>query len=329
MTVTGLLAELRARDIHVRADGDQLRCNAPADALTPELRDQLRLRKGDLLEFLRSAGELAQKQRAIVPLQPRGNRTPVFAVAGHNGDVFCYRFLAQHLGDDQPLYGLEPPGRDGQREPLTRVEDVAGYFASQIRAFRPDKPCIIAGYCAGGSIAFELARQLVQARAAVSFLALFGAPYPTVYRVLPELRYQVRFQIERLVRHARAMATLSSDERRSYIAERLRNIRVRRTTDLPEEADSVLALRAKVERATIRAARRYTPSHFAGRISLFLPCQAWVRSGAEPLRWRAVAQEAEEYFGPDGCDNDNMLREPYAGAFAQLFRQSYSRNTSW
>src|SRR5688572_7130078 len=144
MTVTGLLAELRARDINVRADGDQLRCNAPADALTPELRDELKLRKGDLLEFLRSAGALAQKQRAIVPLQPHGNRPPVFAVAGHNGDVFCYRFLAQHLGEDQPLYGLEPPGRDGQGEPLTRVEDIAAYFASQIRAFRPDEPCIIA-----------------------------------------------------------------------------------------------------------------------------------------------------------------------------------------
>jgi thioesterase domain-containing protein len=326
MTVTGLLAELRARDIQVRADGDQLRCNAPADALTPELRDQLRLRKGDLLEFLRSAGALAQKQRAIVPLQPHGNRTPIFAVAGHNGDVFCYRFLAQHLGEDQPLYGLEPPGRDGHGEPLTRVEDIAAYFASQIREFRADEPCIIAGYCAGGSIAFELARQLVQARTAVCFLALFGAPYPTVYRLLPELRYQFRFQIKRLVRHARAMATLSSDERRSYIAERLRNLRVQQITDPPEVSDSVLALRAKVERATIRAARRYRPPHFAGRMNLFLPCQAWVRCGAEPLRWRAVAQQTEEYFGPDGCDNDIMLREPYAASFAELFRQAYSRN---
>jgi len=282
------------------------------------------------LEFLRSAGALVQKQRAIVPLQPHGNRTPIFAVAGHNGDVFCYRFLAQHLGEEQPLFGLEPPGRDGQSEPLTRVEDIAAYFASQIRAFRPDEPCIIAGYCAGGSIAFELARQLVQAGTVVSFLALFGAPYPIVYRLLPELRYQFRFQIERLVRHVRAMATLSSDERRSYIAERLRNIRnirVQQSTDLSEESDSVLALRARVERATIRAARRYTPSHFAGRIRLFLPCQAWVRSGAEPLRWRAVAQQTEEYFGPDGCDNDIMLREPYAATFAQRFKQSCSRNT--
>lgn len=326
MTVPGLLTELRARNIQVRAEGDQLRCNAPADALTPALRDQLQSRKGEILEFLRSAGALAQQQRAIVPLQPRGNRTPVFAVAGHNGDVFCYRFFAQHLGEDQPLYGLEPPGCDGQSEPLTRIEDIAAYFAGQIRAFLPDRHCIIAGFCAGGMIAFELARQLQQARAAVRFLALFGAPYPEVYRWLPQLRHRFWLEIERVVRHTRALATLSSGERRSYIAERLRNIRTQQITERPEVSDSVLALRARVERATIAAARRYTPGHLAGRVSLFLPCQEWVRSGNEPLRWRAVAQHTEEYFGPDGCNPDIMLREPHAATFARLFRQCCARS---
>jgi len=103
MSVTALLAELRGRDVQIMADGDRLRCNGPADALTPELRVQLQQRKNDILEFLRSAEVLARQQRAIVPLQPRGWRIPVFAVAGHNGDVFCYRAFAQHLGDDQPF----------------------------------------------------------------------------------------------------------------------------------------------------------------------------------------------------------------------------------
>jgi NAD(P)-dependent dehydrogenase (short-subunit alcohol dehydrogenase family)/acyl carrier protein len=108
--------------------------------LTPELRDQLQQRKGELVEFLRSAKTIAQQQGAIVPLQPRGSRTPIFGVGGHNGDVFCYRALAQHLGDDQPLYGLQPPGLDGDSAPLERIEDLAAYFAAQIRAFRGGRP---------------------------------------------------------------------------------------------------------------------------------------------------------------------------------------------
>jgi thioesterase domain-containing protein len=325
--VPALLAELRSRDIQVCADGDRLRCKAPADLLTAELRDQLQQCKNDILEFLRSAGALAQQQRSIVPLQPRGTRTPVFAVPGHNGDVFCYRDLVQHLGDDQPFYGLQPPGLDGHSEPLARVEDLAAYFAAQIGAFRPTGPCIIAGFCVGGMVAFELARQLLQHGAAISTLALFGADYPASYRFLPQLRRRLVYEVERVVKHGRALASASSGDRRLYIAEKLRRRKARRDTAQTAAPDSLLILRTRVEHVTMTAARRYTPGHFAGRVSLFLPNREWVRSGDAPLRWRSVARDTEEYFGPVGCDDgDLMLREPYAPAFAELFRQCREKN---
>jgi thioesterase domain-containing protein len=321
MSVTVFLAELRSRDIQVWADGDRLRCNAPAEVLTPELRDQLELRKKDILEFLRSAEALARQQRAIVPLQPRGEGTPIFGVAGHNGDVFCYRTLAAHLHGDQPLYGLQPPGLDGHSEPLTRIEDLAAYFAAQIRAFHPSGPCIIAGFCAGGMIAFELGRQLLQAGKVVGLLAMFGAPYPTTYRLLPRLRQRLGEGVERVITHTRALASLPLAERQVYLAEKLRERKARSAVEPSTASDEVLQLRAKVERATIAAARRYTPGYFAGRVGLFLPCKAWVGSGKDPLRWRSVAQHTEEYFGPDDCNADNMLREPYAPTFAEFLRQ--------
>ena len=65
MTIPALLAELRSRDIRVWADGDRLRCNAPAGVLTPELRDQLRQRKGEILEFLRGPAELSFSQQRL------------------------------------------------------------------------------------------------------------------------------------------------------------------------------------------------------------------------------------------------------------------------
>ena len=322
MSVTAFLAELRGRDVQVWAEGEHLRCAAPAGTLTPELRSEIQQRKGEILEFLRSAEALAQRPRAIVPLERRGTRTPVFAVAGHNGDVFCYRALAQQLGDDQPFFGLEPPGLDGRSEPLTRVEDLAAYFAEQVRAFQPDGPYILAGFCAGGTVAFELARQLVQGGARVRFVALFGSPDPTWYRLPSQLEWRLRQQLTRVGAHARALWSLRAGALGGYVAERIRLRRERRDAAHAAALDPVLVRRAAVERATIAAIRRYRPAPFEGRLSLFLPSERWLPS-ATPL-WASLARCTDAYAGPAGCDNDTMLREPYATDFAALFRRCYA-----
>jgi len=319
MIVPGFLAELRKRDIEIRADGDRLLCAAPAGALTPELRDELQQRKGEILAFLRGAEALALQQRAIVPLEPRGARTPVFAVAGHNGDVFCYRALARYLGEEQPFFGLQPPGLDERSEPVTRVEDLAAYFADQIRAFRPNGPYIITGFCAGGTIAFELARQLMQGGARIGFVGLFGSPDPTWYRWPTQLAWRVAQQAARLSQHARAVGSLSPLELGRYIAGRVEGHKARREIQDAARFDPVLVRRSAVERATVAAVRRYRPGRFTGRVGLFLPSQEWLPSAAR--RWHSLAPRAEAYVGPAGCNNDTMLLDPYAAGFADLFRR--------
>jgi thioesterase domain-containing protein len=324
VSVATLLAELRDRDIHVWADENRLRCNAPAGALTPELREQLQERKDDILQFLRSAASLAQRQRAIVPLQPLGDLAPVFAVPGHNGDVFCYRALAQHLGDNQPFFGLQPPGVDGQAEPLDSVGRLARYFADQIAEFRPAGACIIAGYCAGGSVAFELAQQLRQRGVTVDFVALFGSPYARWYRPLSRLRWRVAGMAANGVRHARTLATGSWGERRAFIAGKLRQL-VPGNSDKPAALEPHMVARMRVEQATLKAAGRYSPARYSGRVALFIPSTAWLRLRVDPLGWRRVAENIEEYVGPDACDGDNMLREAFAPATARLFAQCRDR----
>src|SRR2546429_3975687 len=65
VTIAPLLAELRNRDIQVWADGERLQCNAPAGALTPELREQLLQRRSEILEFLRGPAELSFSQERL------------------------------------------------------------------------------------------------------------------------------------------------------------------------------------------------------------------------------------------------------------------------
>jgi len=320
-----ILEEFRSRGMQVWAEGESLRCNAPIGALTAELRQTLRQNKQDFLAFLRSANSVARQSCGIVSIQSQGSRPPIFGTAGHNGDVFCYRALAHHLGGDQPLFGLRPPGLDNDTPPLNRVEKLAAYFAAEIRAFHPRGGFVIAGFCAGGAVAFELARQLAAADAAPNFLALFGAPYPTSYRRWPKLRRWLVVQMDRAVRHTRALVCLSGAERRAYVAERLGNRGAQTSSERSTALETVLRRRARVERATFAGLRRYVPGRFAGQLKLFLPRRQWVHSSDQPLRWRALAGQVEEFYGPDGCLTDLMLLEPYAATFAELFSLSSTR----
>jgi thioesterase domain-containing protein len=323
VSAAALLSELRRRDIQVRVVGSELRCSAPAGALTPELRAQLQQHKNDVLELLSSAQAAAAQAPALVPLQRGGSRLPIYGVPGHNGDVFCYRALARALGSDQPLFGLQPPGLDGERAPFTRVEDLAGYFAGQIRAAGVQGPCIVAGFCAGGATAFELARELARGGTEVRFLALFGCPHPVYFTRRAQLWNGLARQVERVGRHARELAARSWRERRRYVAAELDERRARLDAGRQRAADPVLARRALVEQATVAAVRRYRPRLFEGRVKLFVPGVGWQRSGVAALRWCALAAHAETYFGPDAADGSDMLLERHAPAFAELFRSAY------
>lgn len=320
MSVGAFLAGLRHRDIEVWVEGDVLRCKAPAGAIDPALREELRRRKQDIVAFLDTARLLACQQPAIVPLQPAGGRPPIFAVPGHSGDVFCFRALSRHLGADQPFFGLQPPGLDGGQRPLASVEALATYFATQIVATRPAGSCVVAGYCAGGTVAFELGRQLVQRGIAVDFVAIFGSPYPSWYRPLPQLMERLAKQGQRLKKHALALGSPSWPGFGRYVAAKWQDRRARRAA-LLQAADTLPLGRAAVEAATLLAVRRYVPRPFAGQLAVFLPNEEWRQPGNRLLRWpAALVRRADEYCGPAACDGFSMLLEPHAAVFAELFR---------
>ncbi|RVB77902.1 MULTISPECIES: thioesterase domain-containing protein [unclassified Mesorhizobium] len=324
-----LLADLAVKDIKVWVEGDRLRCNAPAGALTAEFRDQLRDRKGEIIAFLNMATAAARQQPAIIPLQSGGTRTPIYAVPGHVGVPFSFSDLSKHLGGDQPFYALQPSGFDGQSEPMDRVEDIAEYFARQIVEYQPTGPYIIAGYCSGAATAFELAKILGQRGAEVPCIALFGPLHPTTYKELPRLLYF--FARRSAVSFLRDMAKLPTfGARLRYFGSRLRNlgefvralVTLVRKSKEPVTTDPVLASRARLKSTAITALRRYIPTPYSGRVCIFLPNKAWLRSGAAPHRWLRVVPHAEFYFGPEDCNGPLMLEEPDAPAIAQLYRQA-------
>ncbi|MCZ6673522.1 MAG: SDR family NAD(P)-dependent oxidoreductase, partial [Verrucomicrobia bacterium] len=97
---------------------------------------------------------------SLVPIQPDGSKPAFFCVAPLASTVLIYADLARHLGGDQPFYGLEPLGLDGEKEPQTKVEDMAAHYIKDIRMLMPEGPYFLGGGCFGGTVAFEMALQL-------------------------------------------------------------------------------------------------------------------------------------------------------------------------
>jgi len=112
----------------------------------------------------------------LVPIQPGGLAPPFFCAAGGGGSVLYYYLLANHLGPDQPFYGLQAIGLDGAREPLARVEDLAAAYLEEIRKVRPHGPYLLGGHCFGGLVAFEASQQLRRQGEEVALLVVMDVP---------------------------------------------------------------------------------------------------------------------------------------------------------
>jgi thioesterase domain-containing protein len=308
MDTAMLLSKLRERDVKLWIEKDRLKCSAPVGALDAEMRSALASRKEEVLAFLRQAEALKSGPAAIVPIKPEGRMPPIFVVSGHGGDVFCFLGLARHLDAEQPVLGVQPPGLDGS-EPLQSVEALARYEIEQIRAYQPNGPYLIAGHCAGGTIAFEAAQQLTAAGQQVALLALIGSPFPTMFRRAPQTLLRLR-------RHIRALTSGSLAERKRYVMSRLQ-----RRRQIQEEvagiSSAALTARQRVESTTVAAVCRYSPRHYPGQIDLFVTADEWHRSD----RWRAVAGTTREHR-LEGFEIDDLLLGPQVAVLAASLQGS-------
>ncbi|MFT3906593.1 MAG: amino acid adenylation domain-containing protein [Steroidobacteraceae bacterium] len=122
--------------------------------------------------------------RFLVPIQKSGSRPPFFCVHGAGGNVLNLLPLARHLGADQPFYGFQAQGVDGLLAPLSDIRAMASGYLQELRQVQPSGPYHLGGYCAGGWVALELARQLEALGETVALLVLFDCYHP---RLQPEV----------------------------------------------------------------------------------------------------------------------------------------------
>jgi len=114
--------------------------------------------------------------RQVVQLNRSGSNPPFIAI--HNTGVYYYN-LSRHLGTDQPLVALQlfDPAINRDFFPLS-IEAIATEYVQLIHKIQPSGPYNLFGWCVGGVVAFEVARQLTEIGEEVSLLAMIDTWAP-------------------------------------------------------------------------------------------------------------------------------------------------------
>ena len=136
---------------------------------------------GATIEHLATAllmQEVSDSLAPLVAVQASGSRRPFFFLHGEwMGGAFYSLELARYLGPDQPFYVLEPYNFDGLQVPPT-FEAMAAAHIKSLRSVQPEGPFLLGGWCNGGLMAYEMARQLHAQGQAVDLLVLMDPDPP-------------------------------------------------------------------------------------------------------------------------------------------------------
>jgi thioesterase domain-containing protein/acyl carrier protein len=177
-------------------------------------------------ELARLADDNQNSRRSVlVPVREKGSRPPLFLVHGAGGDVLWgYANLAKHLPDAQPVYGIKSRGQVGLDE-FEHIEDMARFYLQEVRALQPHGPYFLGGYCFGGNVAYEMARQLRSQGERVSQLLLIDAsPSNAGYERMPLWKPSFHYRFGRNLYYwlKDFVTMLEPQEQRRYIVRKAR-----------------------------------------------------------------------------------------------------------
>jgi aspartate racemase len=290
-----------------------------------------------LAKLLRENGQRYTPVSSIVEIQGHGSQPPVYFVHGVGGGMFWgYSNLAKHLGTDQPIYAFKSRGLEGLPEWPT-IEEIAANYLADLRTHQPNGPYLLGGYCFGGVVAFEMARQLTTIGEHVDLLALINCSPPNTEYDRPRRNVRWRFKFLRNLFYwiGCFLFSWTMKERVEFVRWKSRVLRKKATGTIAQDAtemavadlDELLNLadysqqQRELWQSHIRALMAYRPKPYDGHVTLFR------------TRGHALFTSFDEHYGwgelvrggitmeimPGG--HGNVLDEPHVRAVAKAFSQ--------
>jgi thioesterase domain-containing protein/acyl carrier protein len=123
----------------------------------------------------------------LIPMQPNGKAQPLFFVHGGAGHIFLFDKLAAQFSPTRPFYAFQPNDWEGRHLNPPDVAQMAASYLHEMRLVQPTGPYTIGGFCFGGTIVMEMARQL-EAMGETVQEVLLVEPGPPALHTKPSLK---------------------------------------------------------------------------------------------------------------------------------------------
>jgi amino acid adenylation domain-containing protein len=285
------------------------------------------------------------KEPVLIPLNQEGTKSPVFFVHGISGSVVWLTNVLPLLKLDQPTFGLQSVGLQSGNEPDTSIEAMATRYLESVRRLQPSGPYYFGGFCFGGIVAYEMARQLEQLGERTALLAIIDAfPSQTVRRKRP-LYDPLRLRIirESAPYWFRGYKALGGWQRlRSRIFSKFDwdpgpqpdpDFEFEILAELDYMADYLATRREiqlQINDVNRRAQYEYEPQAYGGQITLFYPRLLGVGQALfgpiDPQReWSSLAKDGVSIRYVESS-HVNLLRKPFVSDLAAQLNDALLSN---
>ncbi len=276
----------------------------------------------------------AEAWSPLVAVQTIGSKPPLFCVHPIGGNVLGYIALGRYLSPEQPLYGLQAPGVEGQIKPYTQIPELAKFYIEALQTVQPSGPYFLGGHSFGGLVAFEMAQQLHSLGQEIGLLAIIDTPAPIrgkVTETIDDARWLVkrsqvleRFFGKKLGVDYAELISLEAEAQFNYFLEKLRRVNL-----IPPDAGHDMIRRIiEVQKASYQALINYVPHCYPGKITLVRTSEVLVsdssgvfaQSFREPdYSWGELTTQPIEIHRVPG-DHVTMLAEPHVKVLAERLK---------
>jgi thioesterase domain-containing protein len=256
---------------------------------------------------------------------------PLICIPGAGASITTFVDLVGSLGDQWPIYGLQPRGIDPSEPPHDTIEDAASHNLHAISALLATGPIHLLGHSHGGLVAFEMAIRLSKQGKPPASLTLIDTEPPASHKPKRDGELIEIFREYVSALEGNYAKRLAIDE--SVIKIGLVDLFLGRIHSALVR-EGCLSSQTKPEMlhgsfVTYAAAVRcpYKPAiHYVGELDLVLASVESISSKGTPMspkswseEWRSFATTIDVLVAPG--DHFSMLRAPQVDAIANWWRK--------